>query len=103
MLGVHLQLKGLAHALTSTEKRLLVWLAANGTGLTSQGELLTTVWGGNASPAVAKLYLRRLRHKLEEAACGLRLVTLRGVGHLLVQAETEAADLGPEAYRRRAV
>lgn len=103
MLGVHLQLKSLARALTSTEKRLLVCLAANGTGLTSQGDLLTRVWGGNASPDVARLYLRRLRDKLEETACGLRLVSVRGVGHRLVQADTEAAGLGPGAHQLRAV
>lgn len=93
MLAFHPQVKGQACALTGTEKRLLACLAANGIGLTSQGELLTRVWGGNASPDMAKLYLRRLRHKLEEAACGLRLVSLRGVGHRLVQADTEAAGL----------
>ncbi|NIM49521.1 MAG: hypothetical protein GTO22_09745 [Gemmatimonadales bacterium] len=101
--GVHLQLKGLARALTSTEKRLLVCLAANGDGLTSQGELLTRVWGGDTSPDTAKFYLRRLRHKLEEAACGPRLVSVRGVGHRLVQASTEAAGVDPGPYERRAV
>ncbi len=85
--GVYFRINGLARALTATEKRLLVWLAANGTGLTSQGELLARVWRGNASADAAKFYLRRLRHKLEEAACGLRLVSVRGVGHRLVQVE----------------
>lgn len=103
MLGVHLQVKSLARALTGTEKRLLVCLAADGTGLTSQSEVLIRVWGGNASPDVAKLYLRRLRHKLEETACGLRLVSMRGVGHRLVQAEAEAAGLGSGAYQRWAL
>lgn len=103
MLAFHPQVRGLAPALTGTEKRLLVWLAANGAGLTSQGELLTTVWGGNGSPDIAKLYLRRLRHKLDEAACGLRLVSLRGVGHRLVQAEPERAGFGLGAYQRWAM
>ena len=103
MFGLYAQIEGLARALTGTEKRLLICLAANGTGLASQGEVLTTVWGGNAGPDVVKLYLRRLQHKLEEAACGLRLVSVRGVGHRLVQAETEAVDLGPGPYQRRAV
>lgn len=101
--GVHLQLKGLARALTSTEKRLLVCLAANGACLTSQGELLTRVWGGEASPDTAKFYLRRLRYKLEETAQGPRLLSVRGVGHRLVQANTEAAGLDPGACQRRAV
>ena len=97
------RVEGLGSALTGTEKRLLVSLAANGTGVTSQEELLTRVWGGTASPDVARLYLRRLRRKLEEAACGLRLVMMRGVGHRLVQAETEAADPVPGADQWRAV
>lgn len=103
MLGTHVPVKILAQALTGTEKRLLACLAGNGSGLTSQGELLTRVWGRDASPDVAKLYLRRLRHKLEEASCGLRLVSVRGVGYRLVQVDTEAVGLDREACKQQAV
>jgi len=103
LLKFRAQVEGLAHDLTGTEKRLLLWLVANGAGLTSQGELLTRVWGRDASPDVAKHYLRRLRHKLEEASCGLRLVSVRGVGYRLVQVDNEAVGLDPGAYELRAV
>ncbi|KPJ52165.1 MAG: hypothetical protein AMS16_06770 [Planctomycetes bacterium DG_58] len=103
MSASRIRASGLAEMLTGTEKRLLLCLASNGSGLISQGELLTRVWGGDGSPDVAKFYLRRLRNKLEKAACGLRLVSVRGVGHRLVQAEMERASFRLGAYRRRAM
>jgi len=100
---LRLHLKDLTCALTRTEKRLLISLAANGNRLTSQAELVASVWGQNGSAHVVRFYLRRLQHKLEQAACGLRLASVRGVGHRLVQAEEEATGLDPGAYRWRAL
>lgn len=95
--------KGLGLALTGTEKRLLVCLATNGAGLISRDELLARVWGREASPDVAKFYVRRLRQKLEEVSCGLRLVSVRGVGHRIVGGGMETDDLGQGTYQRRAL
>jgi two-component system KDP operon response regulator KdpE len=76
--------------LTKTERRLLACLTAHAGRTVSQQELLLEVWGGRTSLATVRFYLRRLRHKLEEVPCGLKILNLRGIGPRLVQPEIRA-------------
>lgn len=79
--------------LTNTEKRLLACLIAHAGRPVSQQELLLEVWGGRTSLATVKFYLRRLRHKLEEAPSGPQILNLRGIGPRLVRPEKRAGGM----------
>jgi two-component system KDP operon response regulator KdpE len=74
--------------LTPIEYKLLHSLASNEGRILTHETLLSRVWGGeySASPEYLKVYIQRLRNKLEEDPKNPRLVlTQRGMGYKLVR------------------
>lgn len=70
--------------LTPTERSLLVCLAAHDGKPIPAQQLVLEVWAGSATISSVKFYVWRLRRKLQEADCGLRLQSLPAVGYRLV-------------------
>lgn len=84
--------------LTPTEGRLLNCLLAHNGKAVSSSQLLLEAWGGEASYEALKFYLRRLRRKLPSLPTGMRLVSVRGMGHRVVS----LAQSSPDTYLQRA-
>ena len=74
--------------LTPTEYSLLHYLALNEGAVLTHRALLEKVWGGEYadSPEYLKVYIQRLRNKLEEDPTNPRLlISERGLGYKLVR------------------
>ena len=76
---------GLRLALTPTDYKLLALLARNQGRVVLHEQLLREAWGPNArDPHYLRVYMARLRRKLDPARVGLRfIVTEPGVGYRL--------------------
>jgi two-component system, OmpR family, response regulator len=75
--------RGTVIELTATERRLLVYLAANRGRTLSKTQILTQVWGyDDYDPNLVEVHVSALRRKTEQA--GPRLIhTVRGLGYVL--------------------
>jgi DNA-binding response OmpR family regulator len=74
-------------SLTATERRLMTCLSKHDGRPVPLGDLRLEVWGGSVGADNVKYHLRQLREKLESQPCGLKLLSIRGVGYRLVPAE----------------
>jgi len=75
-------------SLTPTEYKLLLYLADNAGQVLTYGQILDQVWGPGYedSPDVVKVYVRRLRTKIEPDASRPRyIVTHRSTGYCLAK------------------
>lgn len=74
-----------ALALSTKEFSLLRTLAVQKGVVLSRTEILQEVWGTtkHIDPTIVDQYIRYLRRKLEDIACGFRIVTVRGSGYQL--------------------
>ena len=82
-----LTVRGYDVALSPTEYRLLLYLAYNAGRVLSHRQILDNVWGPGyeASQTAIKVYIRRLRNKIETDARHPRyILTQRGAGYYLV-------------------
>jgi two-component system OmpR family response regulator len=72
-------------AVSPKEFALLRLLAQEAGAAVSRARILETVWGGvdHIDPNIVDQYISYLRHKLDPAAVGFRIVTVRGSGYLL--------------------
>jgi len=72
-------------ALTATELRLLEFLMNNPRQVLSRERILANVWSLNEDPLtnVVDVYIRRLRHKIDQGFSVGYLRTLRGTGYYL--------------------
>jgi DNA-binding response OmpR family regulator len=81
-----LSVRGADVDLSPTEYRLLLYLAYNAGRVLNQNQILDNVWGPGyeASRGAVKVYIRRLRNKIEENPRQPRyIVTQRGAGYYL--------------------
>jgi two-component system KDP operon response regulator KdpE len=81
-----LSVRGANVDLSPTEYRLLLYLAYNAGRVLNHNQILDNVWGPGyeASRGAVKVYIRRLRNKLEADACQPRyIITQRGAGYYL--------------------
>jgi DNA-binding response OmpR family regulator len=72
---------------SSAERRLMTCLSKHDGRPVPLGDLRLEVWGGSVGADNVKYHLRQLREKLESQPCGLKLLSIRGVGYRLVPAE----------------
>ena len=82
-----LTVRGNDVALSPTEYRLLLYLAYNAGRVLNHRQILDNVWGPGyeASQTAIKVYIRRLRNKIEPDARRPRyILTQRGAGYYLV-------------------
>ena len=82
-----LTVRGHDVALSPTEYRLLLYLAYNAGRVLNHRQILDNVWGPGyeASQTAIKVYIRRLRNKIEPDAKRPRyILTQRGAGYYLV-------------------
>jgi two-component system, OmpR family, response regulator len=71
---------------TSPKEFALLRLLAQEAGTpVSRQRILESVWGGveHIDPNIVDQYISYLRHKLDPAECGFRIVTVRGSGYLI--------------------
>ncbi len=79
-------IRGRDVALSPTEYRLLFHLASNAGRVLVQEELLRLAWGAEYAdePEVLRVYIRRLRQKIEEDPSSPRyILTKPGIGYLM--------------------
>jgi DNA-binding response OmpR family regulator len=75
-------------SLTPTEYRLLLYMAHNAGRVLTYGQILDEVWGPGYedNPDVVKVYVRRLRTKIEpDPACPRYILTHRSTGYCLAK------------------
>jgi DNA-binding response OmpR family regulator len=82
---VHLH--GRPLSLTATEYRLLEYLVRRAESIVTRDQLAEYVWGGDFDPFsnVADVYVGYVRRKLQAAAPGPLIHTVRGLGYILKQ------------------
>ncbi len=105
--AMQLRVRGELVAVTSTEFRLLEYLARHPGRMFSRDQLLDAVWGDSrfVTPRSVDVYVRRIREKIEEDPEAPRFLrTMRGAGYRFdlpkgtdVPAGSEAGDEHPLA------
>ena len=80
-------LHGRPLSLTATEYRLLEYLVRRAESIVTRDQLAEYVWGGDFDPFsnVADVYVGYVRRKLQAAAPGALIHTVRGLGYMLKQ------------------
>lgn len=78
--------RSLREGLTSTERRLLVCLAAHYGRPAAPERVIAEAWNGRVTPGAVKFYVWRLRQKLQGS--DLRIQSLASLGYRLVRAGT---------------
>jgi two-component system, OmpR family, response regulator len=74
--------------LTAREFDLLVYLVRRAGSVVSKRQILDGVWDDDfaGDPNVVEVYVARLRRKLDQAAGGITIETVRGAGYRLLRA-----------------
>ncbi len=77
-------------SLSKTEYQMLMYLMEYKDSVVTKEELLKDVWGfiGDVRTRVTDDTLKRIRKKILEAGCMLRIDTIRGIGYILRDIES---------------
>ena len=98
--AMQLHVRGELVTMTSTEFRLLDYLARHPGRMFSRDQLLDAVWGDSrfVTPRSVDVYVRRIREKIEDDPEAPRyLRTLRGAGYRFDIPRPQSADAASEA------
>jgi two-component system KDP operon response regulator KdpE len=94
-------LRGQTVKLTPVEYKLLYHLVRNAGRLMPHAALLDRVWGDDtATTDHLKVFISRLRAKIEPEGGEQYIETERGLGYRFVRPKTSAAAQGPEVANR---